>query len=132
MKRGLVVSCPIEINGSHMLIRKSWLDEQELRASLLFWDELVWPISRVVMMPGRQDEQFLEGAGILKRPEFSFGGDVAQSMARCQIAAFNKCDSEEPGQWSFSEGDTGWVQVARIKTWSGPFRYVRQYHQEVF
>ena len=45
--RGLVVSPPIEIEGNRLFAKSSNLDAQELRFSLLFWDRLVWPSSRV-------------------------------------------------------------------------------------
>ncbi len=46
--RGLVVSPPIEIDGTSLHVKSSNLDPQELRFALLFWDQLVWPSSRAV------------------------------------------------------------------------------------
>ena len=72
VNRGLVVSPPIEIQDNS-LFAKSWnLDPQELRFALLFWDRLVWPSSRTVHFPSGPDELFLEDAGILSRPKYTF------------------------------------------------------------
>lgn len=103
-KIGLVVSCPIEIQGSTLFVKSSNLDPQELRFALLFWDKLAWPSSRVVHISSGLDEQFLESAGILIRPSFSFYGDAAQGMSETQIAAFRWLEESEPGKWAISQG----------------------------
>lgn len=104
-KRGLIVSPPIEIEGESILIKKSSLDPQELRFSLLFWDKLVWPASRFMYIESSPDEIFLETTGILTRPEFAIGLDVAQSVAAAQVQAFLDLDSKEPGVWSLAQGE---------------------------
>jgi len=103
--RGLVVSPPIEIEGSRLHVKSSSLDPQELRFSLLFWDRLVWPASRSIHIAGGPDEEFLESAGILGRPEYTFNGDIAQGLAMSQVKAFADLDREEPGVWAMSRGD---------------------------
>ena len=50
INRGLVVSPPIEIQGSNLFVKSSSLDPQELRFALLFWDRLVWPSSRNIYL----------------------------------------------------------------------------------
>lgn len=104
-KRGLVVSPPIEIHGSSVNIKKSQLDPQELRFSLLFWDRLVWPSSRAIRMASGPDEVFLERSGVLTRPEMPISGDIAQSVAQSQIQAFLALDRAEPGAWSLAQGE---------------------------
>lgn len=101
---GLVVSAPMDIQGSSIRVRGQ-LDPQELRSSVLLWDRLVWPSSRMIHIPSGPDEQFLEGAGILTRPEYTFHGDVAQGMARTQVQAFADLDAREPGVWSLAQGE---------------------------
>lgn len=104
-KLGLVVSPPIEIQGTSLHIRMRFLDPQELRFSILLWDNLVWPLSRVIHLSGGPDEAFLESAGILTRPEYTFSGDVAQGMARTHIQAFMDLDVREPGRWALAQGE---------------------------
>lgn len=103
--RGLVVSPPIEIEGSRLFAKSSNLDPQELRFSLLFWDRLVWPSSRAVHFGSGPDETFLESAGILTRPEYTFNGDGAQGIARGQIQAYQELERLEPGVWALAQGE---------------------------
>jgi hypothetical protein len=100
------VSPPIEIEGNRLFARLSNLDPQELRFSILFWDRLVWPSSRAIYFASGPDEQFLEKAGILTRPEYTFGGDGAQGIARGQIQAFKDLEAREPGLWSLAQGES--------------------------
>lgn len=104
-KLGLVVSAPMEIQGTSLKIRSSALDPQELRFSILLWDKLVWPLSRVIHLASGPDEKFLESAGILTRPEYSFDGDMAQGIATTQIQAFMDLENREPGLWSLAQGE---------------------------
>lgn len=104
-KLGLVVSPPIEIQGTSLHVRSSNLDPQELRYSILLWDSLVWPSSRAIYMSSGPDEAFLESAGILTRPDYSFSGDVAQGIAKTQIQAFMDLEDREPGLWSLAQGE---------------------------
>jgi hypothetical protein len=71
----------------------------------MFWDKLVWPMSRAVHFPSGPDAQFLEQANILRRPEYTVNGDVAQGIARGQIQAFIDLDQREPGLWSLAQGE---------------------------
>lgn len=103
--RGLVVSPPIEISGTRLFARSSTLDTQELRFSLLFWDRLVWPSSRAIYFASGPDESFLEEAGILSRPNYTFNGDGAQGIARGQIQAYLDLDAKEPGVWALAQGE---------------------------
>lgn len=104
-RRGLVISPPIEIAGTSMFVKSSNLDPQELRFALLFWDQLVWPSSRAVYFASGPDEEYLESAGILKRPDYTFNGDAAQGIALGQIQAFFDLDKSEPGTWALAQGE---------------------------
>ena len=103
--RGLVVSPPIQIEGTRLFAKSSNLDPQELRFALLFWDQLVWPSSRAIHFGSGPDEEFLERAGVLTRPEYTFYGDVAQGIARTQIQAYQDLERTEPGMWALAQGE---------------------------
>lgn len=100
--RGLVVSPPIEIEGTRLFAKSSNLDPQELRFALLFWDRLVWPSSRAIHFASNNDELFLESTGVLSRPEYTFNGDGAQGIARGQFQAFQDLNSSAPGAWAWA------------------------------
>lgn len=104
-KRGLVVSPPIEIDGSSLYVRSNKLDRQELRAWLLFFDRLVWPSSRAIHLASGPDEHFLEQCGILTRPEYTVWGDGAQGIAEGQMRAFHDLDLKAPGLWALAQGE---------------------------
>jgi len=103
--RGLVVSPPLEIEGTLLRIKSTNLHPQELRFALLFWDRLVWPSSRAIHIASGQDEQFLESAGVLRRPDYTFNGDAAQGMARGQYQAYLDLENAEPGVWALAQGE---------------------------
>jgi len=107
--RGLVVSPPIEIEGSRLFVKSSNLDPQELRFALLFWDRLVWPSSRAIHFANGPDEDFLESAGILTRPDYTFNGDAAQGIARGQIQAYQDLERTEPGIWALAQGENSFL-----------------------
>jgi hypothetical protein len=107
--RGLVVSPPIEIEGSKLFVRSTNLDPQELRFALLFWDRLAWPSSRAIHFGSGPDEAFLESAGILTRPEYTFNGDGAQGIARGQIQAYRDLERSEPGVWALAQGENSFL-----------------------
>lgn len=102
--RGLVLSPPVEISGSSLFARTTNLDAQELRFATLFWDRLVWPASRAIHFASGPDEEFLEKAEILTRPEYTVWGDAAQGFVQQQINAFNDLEEREPGLWSLAQG----------------------------
>lgn len=113
-KLGLVVCPPMEVKGTSLHVRSTRLDPHELRSSILFWDRLVWPSSRVIHIPSGPDEEFLESAGILTRPEYSFSGDVGQGMAMTQIQAFIDLENREPGLWSLAQGESSLLLKDRV------------------
>lgn len=108
-KRGLIISPPTVIEGTSMRIVNSDLDPQELRFSLLFWDRLIWPSSRAVFIPSGPDGLFLESAGVLTRPDYTYNGDIAQGMARGFTQAFADINAKEPGQWAMSHGERSMI-----------------------
>jgi hypothetical protein len=103
--RGLVVSPPLEINGTRLHARSSSIDSTELRFALLYWDKLVWPSSRAIPFASGPDEQFLETEGVLSRPDYTFYGDAAQGIAKSQIQAFLDLEKSEPGAWALAQGE---------------------------
>lgn len=103
--RGIVICPPLEISGTRLHIKSTNLDPQELRFALLFWDCLVWPSSRAIYIESGHDETYLQTAGILRRPDYTFNGDIAQSLAKSQIQAYMDLDRAEPGAWAFSQGE---------------------------
>ncbi len=107
--RGLVVSPPIEIEGTHLVVKSPNLDPEELRFALLFWDRLVWPSSRDIHFASGPDETFLESAGILTRPEYTIWGDAAQIIARGQIQAYQNLENSEPGVWALAQGENSFI-----------------------
>lgn len=103
--RGLVVSPPINIKGNGFYVRQSWLDEQELRFSLLFWDKLVWPTGFVHMAGNGEQEEMLEACGIIERPYYDTGSANAQGILRGQMAAYQEYESRDPGAWAIAQGE---------------------------
>lgn len=105
--RGLVVSSPIEVSGTRLLMKSNALDPQELRFSLLFWERLDFPQNNMIHIASALDEQFLEGAGILTRTrvQFSGSGQMAEIYRQLHIAAFKFLDNREPGVWSLATGE---------------------------
>lgn len=107
--RGLVISCPIKIDGVTLTISSSELDRQELRVASLLWDRLVWPTSRAIYISGGPDADYLQQNGLLFRPEYTFNGDMAQGMAMTQITAFRELESREPGRWALAQGERSFM-----------------------
>jgi hypothetical protein len=110
--RGLVVSVPTKIDGDLVSIT-SGLDAQELRFSLLFWDELCWPQTPVFAYAPTPDVEFLEGAKILTRPRhsLSWSGSGAQMIKGIQLETFSRLDEKEPGKWALAQGDRSFSVV---------------------
>lgn len=102
--KGIIVSPPIEIEGTRLYAKSSSLDPMELRFSLFFWDTLVWPSSRAIHFASGEDELYLEREGKLIRPDYTFNGDGAQGIAQGQIKAFNDFEEQQPGAWTLGQG----------------------------
>jgi hypothetical protein len=102
---GLIVSCPIIINGDDIKITRSALDPQELRFALMFWDRLSWPMLNGIQIHGGRDEWFLKDAGILERPTYSIMGKQAPAMLQAQIEHYKIKEKEKPGVWALGTGE---------------------------
>jgi hypothetical protein len=120
-ERGLIVSPPMTIENGDVLLHSSWLDPQELRFALLFWDRLVWPLSRDgISLGSYPDAQYIERAGILERPVYSATrGDAAHSLLTTQIEAFKSREASAPGSWALSMGKNS-LQVVGYEDMFGP------------
>ncbi|WP_434728738.1 DUF6236 family protein [Pseudomonas soli] len=103
--RGLIISSPVRINREEFQIYGG-LDHQDLRASLLYWDRLVWPSNPQIHSTAGQDETFLTDSGILYRPYINhpggFGGDI---MLESQALAYMDLSEQQPGIWSINAGE---------------------------
>lgn len=107
--KGLIISPPMEIDGTRIFIRNSELDPIELRRSILFWDRLVWPQNNGLHFANSIEADFLEAANILERPEYRLNGDVATGIAESFLHSYFEKERREPGQWSLSTGDNSLV-----------------------
>ena len=104
-RRGIVLSNPIEILEKGVHAKSSNIDRQELRFSLLFWDELVWPSSNFIHFASNADEAFLESEGVLKRPQVRIpGGSAGDVVSSAFLQAFLDLEQKEPGAWAMSSG----------------------------
>ncbi len=107
-RRGLVISPPVTISETGLLIKDSNIDPQELRSYLLFWDVLDFPENNLVGFGLSQDVQFLKDAGVLQRTRIGFSGsitDMAQGVLRAHTLAYNILDQKEAGVWSLARGE---------------------------
>lgn len=103
-KRGVVLHCPVE--GTVM--KTNWLDPQDLRNMLLFFDELVWPITAPLIAEGiGADYEFLVQAGVLRRVAVARGTTVDPTalLGGAVRTAFLALESAEPGSWAINDGE---------------------------
>ena len=107
--RGLVISRPMEIEGNSVQINGGVVDPYELRFGALLWDELVLPESNAFAFGGSPDEDFLEGAGVLRKMPFNVSGDVATGLAKGQMAVFRHLDAASPGSWAIAQGERSFL-----------------------
>lgn len=103
--RGIILSVPIVIEGVQAHVRKSDLDEQDLRSTLLYWDRIALPISNIIYMPGGVNVDYLESCGVLDRIPYFFEGDGVQSLIEAQYRALADLERKQPGCWSLGAGD---------------------------
>lgn len=118
-KRGLIVSVPTVIQGAHATFATGELDPQELRFSLLFWDQLVRPTVFGFGFGPTSDEHFLMTSGILTKPQYNIRGDLAQGIARIQYDAFKDRNDAEPGRWAMSQGERAFLYIGEDKLENG-------------
>ena len=102
---GLIVSCPIAINGDDIKITRSALDPQELRFALMFWDRLSWPMLYGIQIHGGRDEWFLKDAGILERPTYNITGKQAPALQQSLVEDYTVKELENPGKWAIGTGE---------------------------
>lgn len=114
--KGLVVSPPIQINGSTIFIKQSELDTQDLRASLLYWDRLAIPTTRALYIDGGSDEKYLESCGILSRNEVNLNGNVSDILISAQALTLQRLESESPGMWSLGGGENSLLVMGGMVT----------------
>ncbi|WAS56180.1 DUF6236 family protein [Burkholderia ambifaria] len=107
--RGIVVSCPIVIDGGNVTATSSALDPQELRFALLFWEKLAWPTTNAIHFAGGADAEFLESSGVLSRPQYSFNGTAGSILTRAQLQAFADLNNREPGAWAIAQGENSLI-----------------------
>lgn len=109
-KRGLVVSSPVVVDGGELIAPRGWwLDPQELRLGILYWDRLRWPQSGAFGHGIGRDEQWLLEHGILDRPRFDIDGDVATAVAAAHILGYQRSEAENPGCWAIAQGENSMV-----------------------
>lgn len=105
LPRGIVLTSPMEIEGSTLRMNGANLHPEELRFALLYWDKLSWPNQSFIVSDMSEDEKLLAEMGVLERPEFDFNGDVAQGMLKGYLGVFKEKAQSSPGLWSLSEGE---------------------------
>src|SRR5215207_1376882 len=106
-KRGLVISCPLDISPHGLMVKQSLLDPQELRFSLLFWDRLDYPANNIFRFPLGPDGEFLQSSGVLQRTRInldSFSGNPGDAIRTVHVGAYRTLEKSEPGVWSLATG----------------------------
>lgn len=107
--KGIILSVPIETNGTEAFLKKTDLDDQDLRSTLLYWDRIAFPTSNIISIPGGQNVDYLASCGILQRRVYRFSGDGVQSLIAAQYTALAELEDESPGSWSLGAGDNSLV-----------------------
>lgn len=107
IERGIIISSPMIINERKMTIGGAHIDPTELRFSLLFWDKLAWPHNHFVNMNGNAETSYLVECGILSRPIYQVGGDMAESIAKGYIDTYINLEKKHPGEWTMAQSDRG-------------------------
>lgn len=112
---GLVISNPVRISEDGGATFQGGLDPEELRFSVLFWDRLLWPQSRIF---GTQSDEadFLESAGILSKPTYELQGftgarPMGELVAGIHLNAFKQLNEREPGLWSIAQGEKSFLDL---------------------
>jgi hypothetical protein len=103
--RGLIISSPaIADIGSNIFQGGGPLDKTDLRASLFYWDRLMWPTNNIIHTEGDDDAKFLESEGIMSRPRIVVYGQFASASVNAQTQALIQAEADAPGIWSIGEG----------------------------
>ena len=86
-------------------MKEFWIDPDELRFSLLFWDQLEYPDNWLIHTQG-PDEGFLIEVGVMQRTQAPrFSGSAGDIMRASYISVFRTLDEKEPGVWSLATGE---------------------------
>jgi hypothetical protein len=106
-KRGLIVSCPMEIDGSGLSIKSTSLEPQELKSSLLYFDKLAWPTNNLIHIAGSgPDVEFLMAAKVLEQPNVILRGPFGvEALIYAQAQALRELDERNPGTWAIGQGE---------------------------
>lgn len=119
-KYGLIVSCPLTLDGKTGLsIKSTDLDAQDLRSSLLFWDRLAWPDNNLIAVGAGPDATYLEQTKVLTRPRYRFHSGGVDVFLRAQEACFTELDASEPGLWAIGQGENS-ILLEQGSLQSGP------------
>jgi hypothetical protein len=105
-KRGLVISSPIEVDGTKVTFNGMNLDRQELKFALLFFDRLDFPAQGMVSHNLSPEEEFLQGLGILERTKIPLTGNWKghDYVVAAFREAFFMREKAEPGLWTLGSG----------------------------
>jgi len=113
VKRGLIITCPIEVLPNGFSIKNTEIDPYELRHALLFWDRLVYPTNNLVHIASSPDLEFLESAKILERPRYSFASATnAEPLIKSQLLAFRDRDGQSKEVWDICQNSAVLIQGA--------------------
>lgn len=116
--RGLIISPPTEIDGTSIRVKTSNLDDSDLRFSLMFWDRLSWPKSRMIGFGESEDVKFLQSSGVLYRPagpDIPGGGQMSDLMLMEQRIIYEHYEAKEPGVWSISNGENSLQEIKNVE-----------------
>ena len=107
VKRGLVVSPPIEVFRDGFRVGRGGIDPQELRVALLFWDKLDCPTNNLVEIAPGPEADFLIRTGVMQRTRVQMGGSIAggEVFRTPLVGVFQMLDQAEPGTWSIATGE---------------------------
>mgnify|MGYP001759980861 FL=1 len=102
-----MISNPISVLDNGVVIKSSTLDLQELRANLLFWDVLDYPVGGPIYSGPNDDTKFLISTGVIERTKVSFtkNSNLNHAPLLAFLEAFRYREEEEPGIWSLSTGE---------------------------
>lgn len=103
--RGLIINNPVSVTlRSNLVQNQGPFDPIDLRASLFYWDRLMWPQNRIVRIDGEDEIDYLESAGILYRPFIDVEGDYSRALIESQAISLSNAEAREPGVWSIGGG----------------------------
>jgi hypothetical protein len=103
-KRGIIITPEIKtLAGGGIFIKSSEITPEQLRLSLLFWDEIDWPDNNIISIgSSSQDLDFLSQCGIFNRTKVNFQNfqNEANLMLTMQDMVLKEKNRLNPGLWS--------------------------------